>query len=83
MLFRRAVNAADTIGESLAYRQGWLPDVDLDAALWDLARHLEIGTRLHHVLGGAPVGWSTASRSSGLALLWTGAWSICGPGRTV
>ncbi|MBS9376598.1 hypothetical protein [Rhodococcus sp. B50] len=54
--FRRAVNAADTIGESLAYRQGWLPGVDLDAALWDLARHLETGTRLHDALAGAPVG---------------------------
>lgn len=54
--FRRAVNAADTIGESLAYREGWLPDVDLGAALWDLARHLKTGTRLHDVLVAAPVG---------------------------
>jgi len=54
--FRRAVNAADTIGESLAYQEGWLTDVDLDAALWDLAQHLETGTRLHDVLQAAPVG---------------------------
>ena len=54
--FRRAVNAADTIGESLAYRAGWLAEVDLDAALWDLAQHLETGTRLHDVLDAAPVG---------------------------
>lgn len=62
--FRRAVNAADTIGESLAYREGWLPDVDLDAALWDLARHLETGTRLHDVLAAAPVGLEYLDRPS-------------------
>lgn len=54
--FRQAVNAADTIGESLAYQGGWLVDVDLDAALWDLGQHLETGTRLHDVLEAAPVG---------------------------
>lgn len=54
--FRRAVNAADIIGESLAYREGWLAEVDLDVALWDLAQHLETGTRLHDVLDAAPAG---------------------------
>ncbi|NLU65030.1 hypothetical protein HCA61_22595 [Rhodococcus sp. HNM0563] len=54
--FRLAVNAADIIGESLAYREGWLAEANLDAALWDLARHLKTGTRLHDVLEAAPVG---------------------------
>ena len=54
--FRRAVTAADTIRSSAAYREHWLIDVDLDAALWDLAQHVQAGTRLHAELKTAPDG---------------------------
>ncbi|WP_420753504.1 hypothetical protein, partial [Rhodococcus sp. O3] len=34
----------------------WPGEVDLDAVLWDLARHLQTGTRLHDELKAAPAG---------------------------
>ncbi|MGV9748092.1 hypothetical protein ACWDTG_24780 [Rhodococcus zopfii] len=54
--FRRAVTAAETIRSSVAYREHWMTDVDLDAALWDLAQHVQAGTRLHAELKAAPDG---------------------------
>ncbi|MFD6677264.1 hypothetical protein ACFWDA_23245 [Rhodococcus zopfii] len=54
--FRRAVTAAETIRSSVAYRERWMTDVDLDAALWDLAQHVQAGTRLHAELKAAPDG---------------------------
>jgi hypothetical protein len=41
-----AIRAADTIRSSNAYQEGWLTDVDLDAALWELAQHLKVGEEL-------------------------------------
>ncbi|MET4614092.1 uncharacterized membrane-anchored protein YhcB (DUF1043 family) [Rhodococcus sp. PvR044] len=45
-----ALGAASTIRCSAAYKDGWLPEVDLDAAVWDLAEHVKIGAQLHHQL---------------------------------
>ncbi|MEE2062208.1 hypothetical protein [Rhodococcus artemisiae] len=50
----RALTAAETIRGSVAYRERWLADFDLDAALWDLARHLHSAIRLRDELGTVP-----------------------------
>ncbi|NKS74671.1 hypothetical protein GS531_23300 [Rhodococcus hoagii] len=47
-----ALTAADKIRASTAYRDQWLTNIDLDAALWDLARHVQIGTTLTAQLHG-------------------------------
>jgi len=52
--FRRALTAIDTIRDSAAYREGWLDEIDLHAALWDLAQHLQTGTQLRNELESAP-----------------------------
>lgn len=40
-----ALRAADSIRRSTAYRDGWLTDIDVDAALWELAQHVKIGAK--------------------------------------
>lgn len=50
----RALAAAETIRGSVAYRERWLADFDLDAALWDLSRHLHSAIRLRDELGTVP-----------------------------
>ncbi|WP_139281946.1 hypothetical protein [Rhodococcus zopfii] len=54
--FRRALTAVDTIRASVAYREHWLPEIDLDAALWELAQHLLAGIRLRDELKTASAG---------------------------
>ena len=66
-----ALTAADTIRESRAYQDKWLTDVDLDAALWDLAQHVKTGTELRRSLDGIGVGTDAATLGQGRAALDT------------
>jgi hypothetical protein len=47
---RAAADAAETIRRSRAFTDGWLTDVDLDAALWDLAAHVKLGAKLQTLI---------------------------------
>lgn len=60
---RAALGAADTIADSLAVRDGWLDDLDLNPALWDLAQHLKAGSRLHELLANRRVDAADADKA--------------------
>ncbi|NKR53041.1 hypothetical protein GS481_02910 [Rhodococcus hoagii] len=64
-----ALTAADTIRESRAYRDHWLTNVDLDAALWDLAQHVKTGTEIQQALDGASESADAATLEEGRAAL--------------
>ncbi|MDH6284295.1 hypothetical protein [Prescottella agglutinans] len=62
-----ALTAADTIRESRAYQEKWLADVNVDAALWDLAQHVMTGTEIERALDGAGEGTDAATLAEGTA----------------
>ncbi|NKS85585.1 hypothetical protein GS894_23930 [Rhodococcus hoagii] len=41
-----ALTAAHTIRDSTAHQEGWLTDIDLDAAVWDIAQHVRAAFEL-------------------------------------
>ncbi|NKR30065.1 hypothetical protein GS966_25455 [Rhodococcus hoagii] len=55
-----ALRAARTIRQSTAYQDGWLTNIDLDAALWELAQHLKVGTEIDNELANMAPGVGVA-----------------------